>query len=466
MQFSALFDRLLWNYCVKTGIVLLGKQDAPTPPSPAATAAAQTETNIATANATAALNRTNTNGPLGGTNWTMRPGADPKNPQPGDWTQNNNLAPAQQQQLQNQNQATQSLNPAMQGLANQSSNNLGQSFNPTTPGLVGSLYGGGSQVAGQPGYLANNPGYGKGGQPPQPGFSQTGQAVDNGGSGAPGYGSVSGMVHPSPNRSWDMGYSPAAGSQPSSVSPGQSYGKAGLPPTPMYSGQSQQANQAAPAVGYQNGATGSQPISPMGQLAQSPGVNNVADALYHKQTAMLDPQFQQSDAALQSRLANQGITQGSDAYNKEMGNAGRTKDFAYGNARDSAILAGGTEDSRQFQQRLASADFANQSNAQGFGQNLQSGQFQNTSRAQAISEAIQRRQMPLNELNSLRNGHPLQMPDFGKNAQNIAVNPTDYAGLVNNNYNAQVGNVNAANAQSSQAGMSAASLAAMYLMFA
>jgi hypothetical protein len=48
---------------------------------------------IATANA----NKYNTSGPYGTGTWSMRPGADPNNPQAGDWTQTTQLSQEQQQ---------------------------------------------------------------------------------------------------------------------------------------------------------------------------------------------------------------------------------------------------------------------------------------------------------------------------------------------------------------------------------
>lgn len=65
----------------------MGKK-AKTPATPDTKGAA-----IATANA----NKFNTAGPYGSGTWTMRPGADPMNPQAGDWTQTTTLSPEQQQ---------------------------------------------------------------------------------------------------------------------------------------------------------------------------------------------------------------------------------------------------------------------------------------------------------------------------------------------------------------------------------
>ena len=56
--------------------------------------------------------------------------------------------------------------------------------------------------------------------------------------------------------------------------------------------------------------------------------DQVQEALYRKQTSMLDPQYQQAESDLTSRLANQGIMPGSEAYNREINNFARQRDFA------------------------------------------------------------------------------------------------------------------------------------------
>lgn len=71
----------------------MGKGGSKAPKAPDFTKAA-----IATANA----NKYNTSGPYGSGVWSLRPGADPNNPQAGDWTQTTTLNP-QEQGLYNQN---------------------------------------------------------------------------------------------------------------------------------------------------------------------------------------------------------------------------------------------------------------------------------------------------------------------------------------------------------------------------
>lgn len=75
------------------------------------------------------------------------------------------------------------------------------------------------------------------------------------------------------------------------------------------------------------------------------GVNpnhEVSDAMYAQATSRLDPQFQQRDNEVRTRLANQGLTPGSAAYDRAMGNFTRERNDAYNIANYSAIGAGET----------------------------------------------------------------------------------------------------------------------------
>lgn len=74
----------------------------------------------------------------------------------------------------------------------------------------------------------------------------------------------------------------------------------------------------------------------------------VADAYYRQSTSRLDPQWAQADEALRSRLANQGITEGSEAYGKEIGNFDRAKNDAYGSAINSSIMNSTSEMEKLF----------------------------------------------------------------------------------------------------------------------
>lgn len=107
----------------------------------------------------------------------------------------------------------------------------------------------------------------------------------------------------------------------------------------------------------------------------------VQDSLYSRQSAYLDPQWQQRDTAFRSRMANQGIAEGSEAWNNAFQNEDRARSFDYGRARESAIAGGGDELSRL-------VNVAQGNRGQMFGERQAAGGFQNSAQAQALAEAL------------------------------------------------------------------------------
>jgi hypothetical protein len=110
-------------------------------------------------------------------------------------------------------------------------------------------------------------------------------------------------------------------------------------------------------------------------------------------SARLDPMFAKNDDALRTRLANQGIQPGSAAWNAEMTQAGQTKNDAY----NQLLLTG---------------------------------------RGQANQEIMAERNAPINEISALLSGTQVSNPSFTSTPQ-TQVGGVDYAGMVNNNFNAQ-----------------------------
>lgn len=170
------------------------------------------------------------------------------------------------------------------------------------------------------------------------------------------------------------------------------------------------------AIGRINEATG-QPIdfsglpALQGSEGYAPQRQQVEDALYGRATSRLDPQFEKSDRALQTRLANMGITMGSEAWNNAMDQQGRTRNDAYSSARSDAITGGGAEQSRLF--------------------GLDTG-----ARQQGISEILAKRNQPINEATAMMSGGQVSMPQFAPAGQ-AGVSPVDYSGLVQNQYAAK-----------------------------
>jgi hypothetical protein len=129
------------------------------------------------------------------------------------------------------------------------------------------------------------------------------------------------------------------------------------------------------------------------QALQTPGQlqQQASNAAYQNAAQYLDPQFKQSNAQLTNRLANQGITQGSEAYNNAMLNAGNQQQQAYESARNQAYIQGMSGAQQQYTQGLGT-------------------------RQQQNAEQQVLRQDPLNTLNAIRSGQQMQvaqMPQVG-----------------------------------------------------
>lgn len=82
--------------------------------------------------------------------------------------------------------------------------------------------------------------------------------------------------------------------------------------------------------------------------------DQLADAIYRRTTRLTDPQFQQSQNALETRLAERGFQVGNEGYNTEMGRFQRERDSSYMDAADRAQI-------QAAQQALAEAGFTNSS---------------------------------------------------------------------------------------------------------
>lgn len=112
------------------------------------------------------------------------------------------------------------------------------------------------------------------------------------------------------------------------------------------------------------------------------------DAEYAKGAQYLDPQFEQSDQALESRLAAQGITQGSPAYQQAMDNAARQKRAAYSDLRNQAITQGDALQNQLFGQSLGAGQFSNTALGQQYGMNQGLAAFQNAAQAQNFGQGV------------------------------------------------------------------------------
>lgn len=212
----------------------------------------------------------------------------------------------------------------------------------------------------------------------------------------------------------------------------------------------------------------------------------VEDALYGRSTARLDPRFSQAQDQLNSSLAAQGITQGSEAYNRELQNFNNAKNDAYSSAMNDAITGSDEAMQRIFnmglqarqqgvneantirmlptQEAAALAGISNgldTSSRNWYGaetaqetakDNSAANEFnlQRTNNQDQFNNTIAARNQILNELNALRTGAQAQMPQFGNTQSGAQVAASPIAQSVYNsyqgelsNYNTQVGSNNA-----------------------
>ena len=179
----------------------------------------------------------------------------------------------------------------------------------------------------------------------------------------------------------------------------------------------------------------------------------------------MNPQLEQDRAALESRLINQGLQPGSEAYNRAIDQASRQRN----DARMSAILNAGQEQSRLANLARDQASFTNNARQQewqnrnttiGANNAARQQEYQNANtaisgnnaledqafnarraknsdldaaRARYLAEQYAKRNQSINEITSLMSGAQVQSPDFVQT--NPQTMPTvDYAGLVNQNY--------------------------------
>jgi hypothetical protein len=148
-------------------------------------------------------------------------------------------------------------------------------------------------------------------------------------------------------------------------------------------------------------AAGSQ-IDKLGDTLGTPWDPNtdVAKKLVGMQHEFLDPEWNTREEQMRSRLANQGITSGSDAYNTE----NRQFDDSRSRAYDQMYL---------------------------------------DSYKTGLDQSLAERNQPFNEFASFRNGTQIQNPSFTNTPQTNLSTP-DLAGMTYQNYQGQVANQNAA----------------------
>lgn len=213
------------------------------------------------------------------------------------------------------------------------------------------------------------------------------------------------------------------------------------------------------------------------------------DTVANQLMQRMQPTHDYQQRQLETRLANQGFTQGSEAFNRALTELNQRQANERFNALDQAgneaqRLYGMQMGARQqaFNEDLSGGNFYNQAAQQGYNQNLGAAQFQNQAlgqasaldiarmqaqnqamgqqfglnqqfadaqnrlRQQAISEQMQRRGMSLNEMNALLSGQQVNMPNMPSFAAAQRSETPNILGATQMGYDAALGAYNAQNA--------------------
>jgi hypothetical protein len=139
---------------------------------------------------------------------------------------------------------------------------------------------------------------------------------------------------------------------------------------------------------------------------------NVGQTAQDAIMSRLDPRFAQQEEQLRTRLANQGIALGSEAYGREMNQFGQ-------NRNDAMMQAA-----------------------------LQGINLDQANRGAALQEQAYLQDRPLNLINALRTGAQVQNPQFQQFAQQQTTQGPDMMGAAQANYGSQMDAYNADQAQS------------------
>ncbi len=218
----------------------------------------------------------------------------------------------------------------------------------------------------------------------------------------------------------------------------------------------------------QLGIQGNYDFSNVTNMPKPEDFNATRDQVTDAYMQRLQPYLDKQRSAMDSKLATQGITHGSEAYgwDNDILNRGENDqriaallagDQASQNLFNNAMGVrqqgvseavaqgnfGNAAQAQEWGQNAQQGQFANQAAEAQFGQGLASSQFQNQARAQALQEQDYLRNQPLNMLNALRSGNQVTMPQFGNVSGGSQIQAAPIYAAANDQFNAQMQNYQA-----------------------
>lgn len=153
------------------------------------------------------------------------------------------------------------------------------------------------------------------------------------------------------------------------------------------------------------------------------------DALYKNQTQYYDQRFARDEASKKSELVNSGLNEGSEAYKNAMADFNQNKNQAYSTATNNAVSGGAQYQGQELGNLLSAI----------------TGQQQARNAQLTTNTAL--RELPLNEINILRNGTNPATPQFSASQPYGTPQTPNMVGASEQNFSNLLGSVNAQNAQ-------------------
>ena len=419
----------------------------PAPPDPVKTAEAQAAINKETAIAQSKLNRTNEYTPYGSSVWTQEAapeftpewesvpiyserewvendGSDEDDnsgrwsepeitgykqvqtneglePDPLDrkWERTTTLDPAQQAILDKQNAVTNALNDTAAAQVGRVGQALSTPF--SYEGIVGAGNTAGARSAAERASGIAGSAYNYDGQPAAP----TAQGITNAADIAAR--SVATPFNLRGSAPSTAGISGAANTAEAAM--GQEFNYDGLPGAFNTQGAQSAVQTVTDAYGNPLNYSG----APAAPTADAAARQQVIDSVYGQMSSRLDPRFAGEQRALETQLANSGISRGTEAFSGSMEDFYRGRNDAYQGAQNAAIQAGGAEQSRLFglgsaarQNTIAEQNYLRASRGQEQGQILgyqgQLSGLQDRARSNAAQERLTERGIPISEAAQLQ----------------------------------------------------------------
>lgn len=167
--------------------------------------------------------------------------------------------------------------------------------------------------------------------------------------------------------------------------------------------------------------------------------DKAGDAVMDQFNRRMEPQFQESQAQLDTTLRNRGLKPGDQAYDNELSKLRTQQGDQRQNAMSEATKMAGSEAQRMFGMNSSAS-------SQNFGQEKASSEFQTQQRQQQIAEEMQKRGFSLNEINALISGQQVGMPNMPSFNSAQRSDPTQYMQAAQNQYSADADKANAQNA--------------------